>query len=224
MLFNAFRYFIVPTSTQIHIQHLQSSKEYPISNKEQLIKDILTKLKTEIKLTIEHKKKKYLFYHIAQRRERYLLLKLAKEKERELHVEGAFDIENETMQDYPYVYIMLDTTKQIILMQHMKSIFNSTSMGTDIFSYFLNQRTSEYDYEVSINPMLLRDSFWLSIDGLDSIHEVEFTLEAPNLFDGFLNIDDFLKRVKEKYNNTRTTTKLVNNTESLILAKDNIEL
>ncbi|MBF4693972.1 hypothetical protein [Fusibacter ferrireducens] len=222
MLFNPYRYFIVPCNDQISIDYI--SGKYPIEKKEQLVIDYFSNLKIEIKEKIIYHNKSYWIYSIDAFDDRYQLLKICKEKEIELHEPKERDIEESNVPDFPYVNVLLDTKKQIFLIEHNYLIFEYTGICANIISLFLNEKARFYSYEVTLNPMLVEDDFWASVETFEKINELSMSLNSPNLFEGWLSTNDFLKAIKKKYNNTFSNISLKNKTESLCIEDKNKEL
>jgi len=222
MLYNPYRYFIIPSDNQYHINHIDG--KYSIKNKKQLIKDVFNKLAEIKKYRLTYKSKSYLIYYISEFKERYLLLKIGREKNREIHREAEEDIDDVQILDYPYVYIIVDQEKQILLIEHSTQVFKSTEICTRIIQHFFQKFASEYFYEIIMNPMLIEDKFWEAINTFDSLSELEIKLESPNLFEGIKITTEFLNKIKEKYNNTETKIKLKNTQNSLTISRDNEEL
>lgn len=221
-IFNPYRYFIIPSSDQYHIDHYMS--EYPLDKKALVISDLFLSDNIGKKHKVTYYNHNFLIYIIKTLKSRYVLLKLAKEKQRELHQEGEFDIEEKVTDDYPYIYIIIDLNNQVILIEHLTTVFNSSFTSQNIIKTFLLEHAAKYHYEIKSHPMLISDSFWESVQKAEAIHELQIKLESPNLFDGMIDINTTLKKIKKKYNNTETNIKLVNNSESLLLQKENEEL
>lgn len=222
VLFNPYRYFIVPSEGQYHISHYEG--KYDIDKKEMLVNDVFSKMEIQRKEKVQHSGNTYLIYFISKYDERYLLLKLGREKEREIYQEGDVDINDTTIQDYPYVYILMDKKKQIFLIQHLATVFQGTHICANILRTFLNTYATQHKYEIKINPMLIKDNFWKSISTMDSVNVVDFNLESPNLFEGWISTNSFLKEIQKRYNNTSSQFKFKNTKSSLTLKKDNKEL
>lgn len=220
--FNPFRYFIVPTSDQGHLDYYMG--RYTIDNKSDIVKDYLIGNFEKKKTHFTYRNSEYLLCYNKNYNNRFLVLKFGKRRVRETYEEGEFDIEDKELKEYPYIYMLVDLQKQILLVEHLSKIFDTTHIPAKAFVTYLSIETNKYKYKVNVNPMLIESSFWQAVRVSECVKELQMKLESPNLFDGVIDINEFLGKQKNIYNNTNMEIKLKNKEEQLKIEESNQEL
>lgn len=222
-LFNPYRYFIMLEENN-ETFFSQSQGPYPYIHKERIIYDFFNKIKSSgypFEFSFCDKT-----YHIVHRGQfgKYNLIKLSISTLKTVHKLLTDDIKSDSIDDNPYVFVIIDTSNQILLIQHDPDVFRQTKTAAKALCEAMNNFTHEYMYEIAVNPMLTREDFWNIVDNNDIVTSVEFELESPNLFEGIIEVSELLKKLRQLYNNTKTKIKLYNRNKSLTLKKDNKEL
>ena len=116
--FFAYRYLVTPMSEQITLtQELNKSKE-------ELMKDIVHSLAINTKTEWTKGNKRYLFYGF-QNKDSIFIVKFARETNEKIYIEGDNDIEVHGIKEAKYVYLIIDTFHQIILLERNVSVFQS---------------------------------------------------------------------------------------------------
>lgn len=221
-LFNAYRYLIKISDDKYNMSHYVDP--YPTHKKEKLLHDFLINLKKGIKHEFVHYNNKYLVYYRNDINENFYLLKLAKKREVDLYVEGEMDLEEISANNFPPIYIVIDKNKQIILIQHESQVFKSSSSAANALRTCFNDYAKEYHYEVTVDSINKKDSFWKIITNYSNIKKVDFKFHSPNFFDGLIEFNKIAKMLKEKYNNTMTNIIFKNDNDKLTLDKSQEEL
>lgn len=193
--FFAYRYLVTPISRQTTIIQ-QSNKP-----KEELMRDIVDGLATNVKTEWTKSSKRYLFYGF-QKQDDVYVIKFARESVEEIFLEGDSDVEVQAIRETKYVYLIVDTTHQIIFIEKNFSVFQTMESCVNALSAFFRFRMREFDYVVNIYPLVSKTQFWSYVDSADKIFELSLKLSAPN-FPLFGNEDtrELLKRIKEDTNN-----------------------
>lgn len=160
--FFAFRYLVTPISEQITFtQLLNESKEVLITN---LINDLAVNTKTEW----TKGNKRYLFYGF-QSKENIYIIKFAKETNEKIYLEGDKDIEIKGIKEAKYVYLIIDTKNQIVLIERNVSVFQSINNSVSVLADYFRKKMRQYDYVVNIYPLATKKKFWNYVESADQI-------------------------------------------------------
>lgn len=127
--FLAYRYMVTPISNQLTI-HQEISK-----SKELLMKDIIMNLSSDTKTVFNRGFKRYLFYG-SQNQDNLYIIKFARESSPIIYTEGENDIEVNEIKETKFVYLMIDTTNQIILMERNITVFQSVENAIKVLADF----------------------------------------------------------------------------------------
>ncbi len=193
--FYAYRYLVTPAGGQISlIQQLNKSKE-------ELITDIISDLAVNTKTEWVRGSKRFLFYGFQNKDDVYII-KFARESNEKIYLEGDEDIEIRGIKEAKYVYLIIDTKHQIILLERNVSVFQQIEISVNILSDFLRSKMREFDYVVNIYPLVSKKKFWNYVDTAEEIYELSLEMNAPNLiFFGHEDTRDVLQQIKQATNN-----------------------
>jgi hypothetical protein len=193
--FFAYRYLVTPIGEQTSIIHeLNKSKE-------ELMIDIVKRLSVNTKTEWTRVNKRYLFYGFQNQDDVYII-KFARETNEKLYIEGDNDIEIQGIKEAKYVYVIIDTKHQIILLERNVSVFQSINNSVNILAEFFRTIMREYDYVVNIYPLVSKKKFWNYVKSADEIFELTLVMNAPNMpFFGHQDTRDILQIIKETTNN-----------------------
>lgn len=193
--FYAYRYHVTYINKQTSIfQPAQQTKEALMC---ELISDLTSKLKTEWTL----RKKRYLFYGWQTSGTVYIL-KFAKESNENVYLEGDIDIEIKSIKETKFVYVIIDTATQIILVERNVSIFQDIKSSVSIIESYFRSKMGNFDYSVNIYPLSSKMKFWQYVDSADQIFELSLTMNAPNMaFFSNNDIGKSLQQIKDLTNN-----------------------
>ena len=215
--FAAFRYFIVPNE-QISLFDTVEEK------RNEAVTSLFEKITTEHKLTYELKGHKHILVFNRKIAKDVFLCKFSKEENITLFQEGEFDIENVVNTNLPFVYLVFDIKRQIILIQLKTSVFKSVEATKNKLEKCMEIEFVRYGFTVKIDEITDEANFWTFVDNSDGVIEIELELNSPNLFGGHVNINEMLKLINNEYNNTQTTFKVKNEKGKLSLKKLNESL
>jgi hypothetical protein len=193
--FYAYRYLVSPINDQITItQQLSKSKE-------ELMTDIIHNLAVNTKTEWTKGNKRYLFYGFQNKNNIYII-KYAKETNEKIYLEGDSDIEIKGIKEAKYVFVIIDTVHQIILLEKNVSVFQSMNNAIATLADFFRTDMRHFDYAVNIYPLASKKKFWNYVDTADEIFELSLVMNAPNLaFFGHEDTRDILQQIKETTNN-----------------------
>ncbi|WP_442846802.1 hypothetical protein [Leeuwenhoekiella sp. H156] len=214
--FLAYRYLVTPISPQITFNQLLNK------DKETLISEIIENLASSSKTEWNIKSKRYLLYG-SQSRNDIHVIKFARETNEKLYLEGEEDIEIQGIKEAKYVYLIIDTVNQIILLERNVSIFSSIDNAVKVLSSFFREKMKEFDYVVNIYPLATKRKFWNYVETADEIFELTLIMNAPNMaFFGHEDTRDVLKQIKEATNNEEFDLSFKNKEGNLKIAKETI--
>lgn len=193
--FFAFRYLVTPTSEQITImQQLNKSKE-------ELMTDIIRDLAINVKSEWTKGSKRFLFYGF-QHKDDIHIIKFARETNENIYIEGDNDIEIKGIKEAKYVYLIIDTKHQIILIERNVSVFQQIESSVNILADFFRSKMRDFDYVVNIYPLVSKKKFWNYVDTAEEIYELSLEMNAPNMaLFGNSDTRDVLQQIKETTNN-----------------------
>lgn len=213
--FLAYRYLVTP------INNLQTSLLHGLNKKkEELIVDIFESINNNTKTEWVIGKKRYLFYGF-QKSEHVFIIKFARESNENLYLEGDKDIEIKDIKETKFVYLIVDTKHQIILIERNMSIFVSITNSIEVISLYLRRIMKEYDYVVNIYPLVSKTKFWSYVESADEIFELSLELNAPNLpLFGNADTRKVLQIIKDTTNNEVFDIAFKNKEGKLKIIKD----
>ncbi len=193
--FFAYRYLVTPISQQ----SLFPSKTG--KSKEELMIEIVENLAINTKTEWIKGNKRYLFYGF-QNKDNLFIVKYAKETHENIYVEGDSDIEIKGIKEAKYVYLIIDTTHQIILVEKNVSVFQSIENSVNVLSDYFRSNMRDYDFVVNIYPLVSNQKFWSYVKSADEIFELSLEMNAPNMaFFGHEDTRDILQQIKNTTNN-----------------------
>lgn len=185
--FYTFRYFLIP-SLQITFEQMT------IKDKKQLIKDIFNKLNKESKIEREINNRKYILYLRKKLSDDIYICKFGREVIRNMYDIGIEDIEEKKESDYPYIYFIVDTSKQIFFIEEKTSVFRELNYAKDKIRKFFEHDLRKKDFNMMIDEITESKSFWQYINNADKIFELKLNMKSPNAFQGILNANELLEK------------------------------
>jgi hypothetical protein len=212
--FLAYRYLVTPINEQVTI-HQQINKP-----KEELIRDYIELLSKTTKTEWRKGNKRYLFYG-SQNFENVYVIKYARESNERIYIEGEDDIEVERIKEAKFVYLIIDTKHQVILLERNQSVFGSMRNSTGILADFFREHMRQFDYVVNIYPLASRKKFWNYVENADQIYELTLVLNAPNMsWFGNRETRSVLQEIKDTTNNEEFDISFKNKEGNLRILKD----
>lgn len=212
--FFAYRYLVTPTNQQISIiQQLNKSKE-------ELMIDIIKELALNVKSEWTKGNKRFLFYGF-QNRDNVYIIKFARESLENIYIEGDDDIEIRKINEAKYVYLIIDTKHQIILVERNVSVFQHIDTSVKTLADFFRIKMRDYDYVVNIYPLVSKKKFWNYVDSAEEIYELSLEMNAPNMaLFGNSDTRNVLEQIKEITNNEVVDISFKNKDGKLIVLKE----
>lgn len=156
----------------------------------------------------EIKGKKHLLVCNTKLSEDIFICKFSKETTKTIFKESDDDIENVDEPDYPFIYVIFDTARQIALIELKTSVFSSLNQAKEKLKVCFQKTFTLFGFEVLFEEITDSSTFWNFVSDSYGVYDLTLTLNSPNLFGGFSNTNEMLKTIKETYNNSQTTIKL----------------
>ncbi len=202
-IFASYRYFLVPCN-QLTLFSNSSN------NREEAVKSFFQELETNKKIPFEQGGRKLILVLERKIETHVFVCKFAVEKSETRHYEAQTDIMNVIEPDFPYIYLIIDVMRQLILIEVNTSVFSSVSGAKGKVQFFLGQQFMPNGFEVLLEEIVDKNTFWNYVEKCTGIYDVSVTLNSPNLFGGFFEVEKMLHEIQQLYNNTQTTMRVSN--------------
>lgn len=199
--FGAFRYFIVPCEQMSLFDTVEEKRPTAVNS-------FFSQLAEMKKRNWEIKGKKHLLVCNTKLSEDIFICKFSKETTKTIFKESDDDIENVDEPDYPFIYVIFDTARQIALIELKTSVFSSLNQAKEKLKVCFQKTFTLFGFEVFFEEITDSSTFWNFVSDSYGVYDLTLTLNSPNLFGGFSNTNEMLKTIKETYNNSQTTIKL----------------
>lgn len=199
--FGAFRYFIVPCEQMSLFDTVEEKRATAVNS-------FFSQLAEMKKRNWEIKGKKHLLVCNTKLSEDIFICKFSKETTKTIFKESDDDIENVDEPDYPFIYVIFDTARQIALIELKTSVFSSLNQAKEKLKVCFQKTFTLSGFEVLFEEITDSSTFWNFVSDSYGVYDLTLTLNSPNLFGGFSNTNEMLKTIKETYNNSQTTIKL----------------
>lgn len=171
--FFTYRYLVVKSSNQVSLFPTPVAKEKLMIN---LIHQLVINKKSEWK----NNNKKYIFYGVAKKNE-ISIIKFAKLTNEQVPIEGERDIELQKIMAANFIYLIVDTKTQIVLIQQNQNAFSNTEVSVNLLTKYFQSKMQKHDYAVNIYPLASSEKFWTYVDTSESIFELSLKMNAPNM-------------------------------------------
>lgn len=209
-------------SYRFNILASRQQRMFDDKTKEEKFAEIIASLRQTKKDQYLHYNSKYFLYFSNSLTDTIHLLTLAKEESYIKPTEGDLNVIQVTDVRTPFIYVIIDMSRQIILIQEKSTVFNSEYAQARLQDYF-TQKLATSNVTVDIEPIIDKNTFWDEVDDADSIEEFDITLNAPNLFRGRFAASKFVQEVYEDFNISEFTIKLKSKLGQLKLMRENIQ-
>ena len=130
------------------------------------------------------------------------------------------DVFQHDIDSYPYVYIIVDTSMQIVMMQRKSSVFSSVGGAKGSFEALVKTFMSDDNYYFSLDEITASTSFWDTVENADEVYDVTLKLKSPNFLGAGYSTTDLLRRLQNVTNNDRLSLKLSNSSGELDMSRD----
>lgn len=130
------------------------------------------------------------------------------------------DIAERELDSYPYVYVIIDTSFQLVLIQRKSTVFKNAGGAKAALSALVKQFLSDENYYYSLDEITASTSFWDTVDNADEVYDVTLKLKSPNFLGSGYNTTDMLRRLQSVTNNDKVSLKLSNSSGELKMPRD----
>lgn len=213
--FFAFRYLITQ-SEQLNLFDLEVTKE-------ELVKRILSDLEENKKTVWSNSLKKYIFAGVEKYKDDLFFLKFARESNNTIYVEDTTDITKTKILEARYIYLIINTKYQIVMIEQNRSIFQNFKTVTNLLAKYFNENLTKNSFHLNIYPLATKYTFWHQVENADSIFQLTLKLNAPNMaFFANRNTQRILKIIKEETNNEELSVALKNSNGKLEVNRNGV--
>lgn len=213
--FSCYRYFIIPFE-QISFKQLETS------NKNQLVKNIFLTLEEEHKIEKTISKSPYILYFTHKYSDNLYLCKFARQSYRTAYHDIGTDIELSKEENFPFIYLIVDTYRQIILIQNKSDASIKFTTFRNSLEKWFQSNIYDLGFEFKLDEMSDEYAFWDYVKSAEKIYELSLNLKSPNLFGGKTDAEEFLREVKSDFN-TNETNLAFKNTKGALTITDVIK-
>ncbi len=165
---------------------------------------------------------RYLFCFVKEYSNKFFILQFAKEEAYSKLAEGEKIIESIEDKRYPFIYLFIDTTRQIILIEHKSTMFRDIDIPKSKIEKYFSANFKQFGIVTKIQEISSEITFWEQLQQYDAIYSFDITLSGPNLFGARYRASELAKDIHENYNASEFNIKLKNAFGKLKLLKDNI--
>lgn len=211
--YGCFRYFLVPYE-QMSIFQMQ------VKNRKKLIENIIDNNETSIKIEDNTYEGKYKLYLVNKIDSNNFLLQFGKHTSLKHSEDTGKVFQDSEIDDYPHIYVFINTKEQIILFEKNTKAFSSFNACSKSFSIYISERIKNVGFEFKCKEINSPIYFWNLIDKAKSVKSISLTLYSPNLFGGTTSAEDAARDFKEATNSTENTLTFKNKHGKLSLVKD----
>ncbi|MBE5040129.1 hypothetical protein [Ructibacterium gallinarum] len=201
--FASYRYFIIPME-QISLFDIVEEKRKESVNK------FFKRLESEKKLTFTLEKRKHILFYNRMVNKNILICKFSRESFETRYQEGEEDIEDFLEPNFPFIFLIIDTERQIILMEIKTNVFSSIEAAKNKLEKCINDVFAISGFEVKLEEISDEDGFWNYVDGATGIYGLTLKMNSPNLFGGYIDTNEMLREINQEYNNTGTSIGITN--------------
>lgn len=150
--------------------------------------------------------------------------KISKRSHTEKHELTPLDIVEQELEDWPFAeFICEPAENQIIVIRMAAKIFTSYNKIKEILTDIFTKEMQGIGYDVRVEPLVSKGTFWNLIKSNDQIYCVSLRLLSPNLFGANSSATELLKEVNEICNNTDIEITVSNDDGDLKVKEENFE-
>lgn len=216
--FAAYRYFLIQ-SDQISLYDTVKER------RNEAVENFFRRVIEDKKISFDIDDRKQVLAFERKITDTVLLFVFGSEKHETKYRESDTGIESIIETNLPYVYMIFDIERQLLLLEMKTSVFRNLAQAQNKLQKWFGQAFFQYGFEIVFEEIIEENTFWQYVESEGFIYDVTITLNSPNLFAGFVEIDEALRNIREIYNNTQTTLNVSNRNAPLTgIQKENKEL
>lgn len=211
-----FRYFIIPTSTQVSLYHQTGEK------KEDLIHNCFRAINESKKTDFIYRGDRFLLFREKDYNDDLFFFQIAKEHRKKENKEGEDKVIVEDVSRLEVVNIVCQKSTQLIMIQKDTTAFADASTPINAFQNYLSKIVAPYDYTIIIDEKPSKKEFWDYVDNAKGIYNLELKFNALNINLGGDDIRKAIKDLTNEFNNDEVEIKLKNSDGKLKIVKDSV--
>lgn len=215
-VFYAYRYFLT-NSGQLSLFEGES-----LDRKEKM-DGVLRKISDEGIRKETIKGQEYLTIYVKRYGDALHLFKFSKKREQVKFELVKQDIQPNEQLDYPFCYLLIDTTRQQFLISRNTVVFQKPEQGRNAVEGFFQVLLGQTPWNIGLREITNSAPFWESVKDADKIYMLRFELSSPNLFGNLFKTNELLKKVKELQNSELTTFQFNNKQGGLRITKEELQ-
>ncbi|MBO0950703.1 hypothetical protein [Fibrella forsythiae] len=192
-------------------------------SKTQLLNDTIKELSGELKVSFFRGEKRYIFYYVRRIIGTIHLFELAREDTVREPKEGDRGTEEVELTITPFIYFIIDVTKQVVLIQKKTSVFHDTDSAANRIAEFFENQLSNDLVIAQLHPIVRADNFWEEIKEAKEVHSLELDIAPPNFFGTRFKSNIDIKAAHEETNFTKFKIYLSNKYGDLRIAQENFQ-
>ncbi|NCB73968.1 MAG: hypothetical protein EOM51_04380 [Clostridia bacterium] len=215
--FYCYRYYIVHNGQQ----SLFDSED----QKHKIIPDLIANCIKLKNLPVLVSGTTYILLHMKTIADNVNLFKFCRDSEQTSFIldEQQSDIVEVKRANYPYIFVVVDSERQVVLLEYKSAVFQKIVQAKNAFRSFLENYVHDLYYAISLQEISNSVTFWDAVNDASSIYEVSLNLKSPNCFGSNYKTNELLKEVKAIFNNDETDVKFRNKRGNLNVEKTHLE-
>lgn len=191
--------------------------------KYELINQVIATLQSSIKRNFSNSEKRYLVYYKRRIDGTIYLLQLARENIIIEPIEGDEGIEEKEAIVFPYIYVILDIDKQIVLIQNKTQVFSTTDISSNRIADFFEYELRDENIVVKLESIASAEDVWKKISEAKHIYELDLDVNPPNFFGSRFKSNIDIKEAHEETNFTKFKIIIRNKFGQLRVARDDFQ-
>lgn len=191
-----YRYFVVTGQLSYDLHTVDGQ---PIDPRDRIPR-FLSRLEQTRKATQTIGDRKYLLYLFKRLGETVYICKLAREFTTPIHKPGEVDIERVREQDFPFVYVVIESGLQVLLIQKKTTVFSSLDQAKRIIGAFLAASSGLRESELRIDEITHEREFWRHVEEAEAVYWLNLRLKSPNLPDFHGEASRLLREIRQVTN------------------------
>ena len=183
-------------------------------NKNKIFTDLFEKLAENKIFGSKYNKRQYLLI-FCNKYDNIVHCRLARKKEYLKHELIGANLIEKMDNDYPNINIFIELKSQKFLIESNYNIFENYNTCRDVLKNIMNSNFNNYNAYIEIESIVEETSFWSSFDNKIPVYSIEFSLNAPNLFNSDSIADQVMKSANKDVNANTVELTFKNKTSGL---------
>lgn len=200
---------MVALNGQIGMFEDEYNEMKPKEVRHSIFKKVYNDIISKKMVKIFYKSKEYFLFATKELSEGTLLCKLSKEEALKIYTFSNkqfsdLDIEEEIVNNHPFVYIIIHLENQAFLVERNTTIYRDTDQCSRIMEQMFFDLMTQYNATMSVYPVTLPGSFWESYKSMERVTKLTLTINSPNLFEANDRAEEIARDFKDETNAQKT--------------------